>query len=227
MSDYVDPPAEVLVLAIHGSPGDPRRARREFAFLGLIGRPVEVLILSGDEPVAEQLQHIAVKFPRSDLVIAPLLLAAGFHLQHDLLPAVPFLREQGRNVRLLPLWGRSEHLTYALQSALRANFGPGKRVPAAGVLWLVPGGSAALANLRRQVDESRILADSVPQHWATQISDDLPQDALPIIAVLREGRLSKTLRKAWAGSRRPRLLFGEELLQRALLRWTEPSIVSA
>lgn len=218
-------PQGVLILAIHGSPGDPERARREFSFLAAPGRPLEVLTLSGDESVDSRLAGIAARHPCAAFTVAPLLLAAGYHLQHDLLPAVQALQDAGREVRLLPLWGRSEPFARALARSLRAMVKG--RIPAGGLLWLVPGGSAALAGLRRGVDDTRVLPHELRQHWATRISDDLPRDTLPLIAVLREGRLSATLRKAWGGARRPRLLFSQAALRSALLRWTEPAAALA
>ncbi len=212
------PPTEVLVLAVHGSPGDPARARREFAFLEQPDRPLEVLILSGDKPVSAQLEHIALeRYPLSEITLAPLLLAAGYHLQHDLLPAVQALEERGRSVNLLPLWGRSASFKRAIKDALGRL--ARSRTPS-GILWLAPGGAAVMAALRRQVDEAGLLPESLTQHWATRLDDDLPRDALPVIAVLREGRLSRSVRKAWTGSRAPRLLFSRPLLQEALRRWT-------
>lgn len=213
-------PAEVLVLAIHGSPGDPARAQREFAFLEQPDRPLEVLTLSGDQPVGTQLEHIALeKYPLSEITLAPLLLAAGYHLQHDLLPAVQELQGRRRAVNLLPLWGRSASFKHALKAALgRLERMRDARGPS-GILWLAPGGTAVMAALRRQVDEAGILPESLSQHWATRLNDDLPFDALPVIAVLREGRLSRSVRETWAGSRAPRLLFSRPLLRGALPRW--------
>ncbi len=211
--------AEVLVMAIHGSPGDPKRAREEFAFLESGQRPLEILLLSDKAlTVGQQLAGITQVHPGAALTVAPFLLGAGFHYQHDLLPA---LREQP-GVRLLELFGRSDPFLQALNAALTEH---APRDHDQSLIWLVPGGAAVCEDLRAGLAALRpdLTARS---RWFPLIKPQPPVElkpgatGLPLIAVLRDGRIAATLTAAWPGILKPRLLFEPRHLKTAMLSWT-------
>lgn len=213
--------ATVLVLAIHGSPGDPARAREEFAFLGGETRPLEILVLNDKErPAAAQLGQIARAFPEAELLVAPFLLGEGYHYRHDLLPAVEAARRLGTQARLLPIFGRSDAFLRALHPAVFAHAAPGFGGP---IAWLVPGGPAVASELREALELIRPdLADQSAWYALSraEIPASLAQDALPLVAVLRDGRITENLRRAWTGRHAPRALFATRHLQAALAAWT-------
>ncbi len=85
--------SRLLVLALHGSPGDPQRAHSDFGFLKTPGRNLEFLLLSDRIATArEQLLALAERYRGAEISVAPLLLGAGYHYQHDLLPALSACR---------------------------------------------------------------------------------------------------------------------------------------
>lgn len=212
--------AAVLVLAIHGSPGDPRRAREEFAFLGGEERPLEILLLNDKElPALAQLGHLAREHEGRELVVAPLLLGEGYHFTHDLLPAVEAARKFGAQARLLPLFGRAEIFLRALHEAVLEHAPPGFKGKLA---WLVPGGAQVAASLREALELIRPeLAERSTWHVVSRVEAPpaVPRDALPLVAVLRDGRIVQALRKGHLGAHSPQPLFAPRHLKAALQAW--------
>ena len=213
--------ATVLVLAIHGSPGDPARAREEFAFLDDLDRPLELLVLNDKErPAAAQLGRIAQEYPGRELLVAPFLLGEGYHFSHDLVPAVEAARRLGVSARLLPLFGRAEIFLRALHQAVFEHAPPGFGGKLA---WLVPGGARVATELREALELIRPeLAGVSTWHTLTraELPSTLPHDALPLVAVLRDGRIVDNLAKAHLGAHAPRPLFAPHHLKTALEHWT-------
>jgi sirohydrochlorin ferrochelatase len=212
--------ATVLVLAIHGSPGDPARAREEFAFLDDPARPLELLVLNDkDLPAAVQLGRIAQAHPDAQLLVAPFLLGEGFHYRHDLVPAIEAAARVGASVRLLPIFGLAEAFLRALHLAVYEQAPSGYASP---IAWLVPGGTAVANELR---DALELIRPDLAAHstWYALTRAELPAslatDALPIVAVLRDGRITENLRRAWQGRHAPRALFSTRHLQAALGAW--------
>ncbi len=210
----------VLVLAIHGSPGDPARAREEFAFLDDPARPLELLVLNDKElPAAVQLGRIAQAHPDAELLVAPFLLGEGFHYRHDLVPAIEAAARVGASVRLLPIFGRAEAFLRALHLAVYDQAPSGFAAPLA---WLVPGGPAVADELR---DALELIRPDLVAHstWHALSRAELPAalapDAVPIVAVLRDGRIVDNLRRAWTGKHAPRALFSTRHLKAALDAW--------
>lgn len=210
----------VLVLAIHGSPGDPVRAREEFTFLDDPTRPLEIIVLNDKErPAAAQLGQIARAYPEAELLVAPLLLGEGYHYSHDLVPAVGAARRLGTQIDLLPIFGRSEAFLRALHPAVFSHAAPGFDQP---IAWLVPGGPSVAADIREALELIRpdVCARS---NWHTlsrvEIPASLAHDALPLVAVLRDGRITENLRRAWQGKHAPRALFSPRHLEPALEAW--------
>jgi len=212
--------ATVLVLAIHGSPGDPARAREEFAFLADEQRPLEILVLNDKErPAAAQLGRIAQAHQGRELHVAPFLLGEGYHYTHDLVPAVEAALRLGASARLLPLFGRAEVFLRALHRALFDHAPPGFGGKLA---WLVPGGAKVATDLREAIELIRPeLADVSTWHALSraQLPAEMPQDALPLVAVLRDGRIVENLRQAYGGVQKPRALFAAQHLKEALEIW--------
>lgn len=212
--------ATVLVLAIHGSPGDPARAREEFAFLADEQRPFEILVLNDKErPAAAQLGRIAQAHRGRALHVAPFLLGEGYHYTHDLVPAVEAALRLGARARLLPLFGRAEIFLRALHEAVFEHAPPGFGGKLA---WLVPGGAKVAAELREALELIRPeLAEVSTWHALarTEVPAALPHDALPLVAVLREGRIVDNLRRAYGGALAPRPLFAPRHLKAALEGW--------
>ncbi|MBP9890588.1 MAG: hypothetical protein KBG84_01680 [Planctomycetes bacterium] len=214
--------ASVLVLAIHGSPGDPARAREEFAFLAGNARPLEVLVLNNKEhPAAAQLGRIAQTYPGCELLVAPFLLGEGYHFSHDLVPAVEAALRLGAPVRLLPLFGQAEIFLTALHVALFEHAPPGF---VGKLAWLVPGGTKVATDLLEALELIRPeLAEVSTWHALTraEVPDTLPENALPLVAVLRDGRIVDNLRNAHLGAQAPRPLFRPRHLRAALEGWTK------
>lgn len=212
----------VLVLAIHGSPGDPARAREEFAFLEDSARPLELLVLNDKErPAAAQLGRVAQAHPDRELVVAPFLLGEGYHYSHDLVPAVEAALRLGFSARLLPLFGRAEIFLRALHQAVFEHAPPGF---GGKIAWLVPGGAKVAAELREALELIRPeLAEVSTWHALTraEVPDTLPENALPLVAVLRDGRIVDNLRNAHLGAQAPRPLFRPRHLRAALEGWTK------
>lgn len=209
--------SRLLVLALHGSPGDPQRAHSDFGFLKTPGRNLEFLLLSDRIATArEQLLALAERYRGAEISVAPLLLGAGYHYQHDLLPALSALP----GVRLLPRFGRSEAFAHALGRAL-CPIEAGQPLH-----WLVPGGTPVAEDLCDVLSQAQpVLAAQSQWHL-------LPRAELPsvlreaprgqaLLAVLREGRIAQSLRSQWPGARPLRLLLDLASLQEAVRQWIE------
>ncbi|KAA0217983.1 hypothetical protein EDM80_02165 [bacterium] len=209
--------SRLLVLALHGSPGDPERAQSDFGFLQSSGRSLEFLLLSDRNATArEQLLALAARYYGAEISVAPLLLGAGYHYQHDLLPALSALPGS----RLLPLFGRSEAFARALTRAL-CPIEAGQPLH-----WLVPGGPAVAEDLCAVLSQAHpVLAAQSQWHL-------LPRAELPsvlreahqghaLLAVLREGRIAQSLSSQWPGPRPLRLLLDLASLQEAVQQWIE------
>jgi hypothetical protein len=90
------------------------------------------------------------------------------------------------------------------------------------IAWLVPGGSAVAAELREALDLIRPDLAAVSTWYAltrAEIPASLATDALPIVAVLRDGRIADNLRRAWQGKHAPKALFSAKHLEAALGAW--------